>query len=314
MFDKPLDELNYADVRAFLDQEVPEGPSLDYKRELTGGLPDTACAFANTAGGYILLGVGEGKEDLPDPDNIPGLDPGKKPRSAAVSRITSRTRPTVVPEVSGPIELDDGSGKVVLVVHVRESRDAPHEVMGASPRILVRRGTKNESIGLVDVERLISRRNAALEARGWGLPIEYLDQQMATMRADGPPPVAAIVARPYKAPSFRFDLDAELDREIEQVANAHDLGPGVSPAHPTPYGLTMALEADIGWRGERQLRPTAGGGPRRWRDPLRGGPVTIRHDAGGHTEWGDLRVGHLLPADRLHLHAYDALRRPHLRP
>ena len=167
MFGKPLDELDIADLRAFLNQQVPEGPSLDYKRELTADLPDTACAFANTAGGYIVVGVGEGaKEDLPDPDNVPGLDQSKKPRSAVVNRITSRTRPTVVPNVSVPIELDDGSGRVVLVIHVKESIDAPHEVMGTSPRILVRRGTKNEPIGLIDVERLTSRRNAALEARG----------------------------------------------------------------------------------------------------------------------------------------------------
>ena len=299
MFGKPLDELDIADLRAFLDQQVPEGPSLDYKRELTGDLPDTACAFANTAGGYIVVGVGEGsKEDLPDPDNVPGLDQSKKPRSAVVNRITSRTRPTVVRDVSGPIELDDGSGRVVLVIHVKESIDAPHEVMGTSPRILVRRGTKNEPIGLIDVERLISRRNAALEARGRSLPIEYFDEEMAALGEAGPPPVAAIGARPYRTPSFRFDLKAELDREIERIASEHGLGPTGGSVQPTPYGLAMEFETGIpgegGRRFDRRVEVYENGVIRCVQSLVRSKPDVVATPQGYLTEWD---IGYRLICD-----------------
>jgi predicted HTH transcriptional regulator len=61
VFDKTLHELEFAEVKAFLDQEVPEGPSLDYKETLTSDPPDSACALANTAGDYVILGVAESR-------------------------------------------------------------------------------------------------------------------------------------------------------------------------------------------------------------------------------------------------------------
>ncbi len=255
MFGKPLDRLKFGDVKAFLDQEIPESIKLDYKEQITRDLPETACAFANTAGGYIIVGVGEGEsEDLPDPDNVPGLNPHKKPRSSVINRITSSTRPTLVPEVSSPIEVGDGSGRVVLVVYVGESLDAPHEVTGASPKIPVRRSNKNEAAGLNDIERLIRRRDEASASLRQAAHLDYFDSRMADLGGEYPPALAAMVARPYRAPSFRFGLDADLDEELKRIANEHYLGPVPDYAEPTPYGLAMDFKVGMPWEKEQVNR------------------------------------------------------------
>lgn len=69
IFDKPLDALTEADIEALRERGVPEGPHLDYKRQLgaKGGkskdwkkeLAKDVVAFANAYGGYLVYGVGE---------------------------------------------------------------------------------------------------------------------------------------------------------------------------------------------------------------------------------------------------------------
>ena len=76
---------------------------------------------------------------------------------------------------------------------------------------------------------------------------------MAALGEAGPPPVAAIGARPYRTPSFRFDLEAELDREIERIASEHGLGPTGGSVQPTPYGLAMEFETGIPGEGGRRF-------------------------------------------------------------
>ncbi len=73
-FDKPVSQLDFLDVRRFLERRVREGYRLDYKRAVSSKLIDTACAFANSSGGYIILGVSDKADDMPDLDALPGVD------------------------------------------------------------------------------------------------------------------------------------------------------------------------------------------------------------------------------------------------
>ncbi len=71
IFDKPLDELTEADIFSLVERSVPEGPHLDYKRELGAKdgkskdwnkeLAKDVAAFANAYGGYLVYGVDEKK-------------------------------------------------------------------------------------------------------------------------------------------------------------------------------------------------------------------------------------------------------------
>lgn len=73
IFGKPLSEVTMQDVKLFCDKQVREGINLDYKRDLTSkSLLKTMAAFANTRGGFILVGV----DDQDDKPKLPvqGID------------------------------------------------------------------------------------------------------------------------------------------------------------------------------------------------------------------------------------------------
>ncbi len=62
LFTAPMEQITADDVNTFLDEELEEGPRLDYKQaDPTHLIPqdvvDVICAFANTYGGLLILGV-----------------------------------------------------------------------------------------------------------------------------------------------------------------------------------------------------------------------------------------------------------------
>ena len=59
IFGKPLNEVNTDDVRLFCKSQIKEGINLDYKKDLssTKSIVKAIASFANTRGGWILVGV-----------------------------------------------------------------------------------------------------------------------------------------------------------------------------------------------------------------------------------------------------------------
>ena len=62
MFVGDLDKKTYEDVLSFLQEAIPEGVRLDYRRDFPINLEKTIAALANTEGGVILIGVEEDSE------------------------------------------------------------------------------------------------------------------------------------------------------------------------------------------------------------------------------------------------------------
>ncbi len=159
---KPLSEATYDDVEGFLELRRAEGGDLDYKQAWDDKIVRTVCAMANTAGGDVLVGIKEerdqrSKTNRPDPNDVPGIEKSADLAASVAAKIRSRTRPTLVPEV-GAFDVPNRPGKAVVAIRVAESPDAPHEVRhGPSPEILVRRRDNTESAGIDDVERLLRR-------------------------------------------------------------------------------------------------------------------------------------------------------------
>ncbi len=224
---KPLSRMTYADLDGFLREDNEEGTRLDYKEEAISDLPKIACAFANTAGGHLVLGVKEkrdkrgNKTKKPDPDDVPGL-PAKDWESSLLGKIRDRTRPPVVPEVKA-LEVPGKPGRVAVVVRVEESLDAPHEVhVSSGPEIPVRRADDTKSAGVDDVERMIYRRDR-VRSGSFGPPTPNFFRRLLVpdptydLQGAGDPPTVAAVVRPRRLSGLSFDFDADLDAELYRL-------------------------------------------------------------------------------------------------
>jgi hypothetical protein len=112
LFTAPAASVDAAMVRSFLDLEVEENFTVDYKRGFNDA-PETVAAMANTYGGVVLVGV----DARPQDKNLPGAVVGAKviDKDRLVTKMaTTLDPPWWTPEVI-PVLLGD---KLVLVVRV----------------------------------------------------------------------------------------------------------------------------------------------------------------------------------------------------
>jgi hypothetical protein len=171
LWSKAVDSLTSEDIDAFLSQGHKEGPRLDYKADIPNDLPKVVAAFANTMGGFIILGVSA------DPKtNVPVWPPisGSRamPEAAGIEeKIVATCRdniyPPLLPQVSRIIANRYLPGHVLAVVRVDESPEAPHAVNGGR-HIYERTGNQGKPIDFAHIDRirhLLSRRRRLDEER-----------------------------------------------------------------------------------------------------------------------------------------------------
>lgn len=130
MIHKPIDALSEQDILDMVDNEMSEGKTLDYKRDLPADNNDgkaeflaDVVSFANTAGGYMLFGVDEDKGVA---IAVPGIE--LKDADEYGLRLENMCRDNIEPRMS-PLQIraiDLTSGRRVLAVRVQQSWQAPH--------------------------------------------------------------------------------------------------------------------------------------------------------------------------------------------
>lgn len=114
----------------------PESKTLEFKRDLSSPKPllKTLVAFANTAGGKLIVGVGDDK-------TVFGFDIPLDEEERLVSIIADSIAPRLVPN----IEMVTVEGKTLLVVEVFLSGSRPHWLKAVGPinGVYVRLGSSN---------------------------------------------------------------------------------------------------------------------------------------------------------------------------
>lgn len=174
---KPLDLVTPDDVTDMLGW--PETSTVEYKGELPGrdGHPDAwlrggkvegyardklfkeVVAFANSAGGHLLLGVEEAEGTLPTAGSIRPI-----PRCADLAERLARMAQSIDPPI--PLLLVRGvptDGDAGLVIFsVPQSRSAPHR--STDRECYVRRGTESVPISMREIREMIyaSERRAGM--------------------------------------------------------------------------------------------------------------------------------------------------------
>jgi hypothetical protein len=164
MFSKPVADLEFSDVESFCDQ-WGEGVRVEYKEQIPKNLPKSISAFANTLGGILVLGV---KTD----ENNRAIVPieGMEKQRGIEERITASSLqgiyPAVFPEVR-VIDVPNRSNRIVVVVKVYESIEAPHAIEN-STKVYIRTGSQSQPYELAEIGRIeyvLKRRQKPLERK-----------------------------------------------------------------------------------------------------------------------------------------------------
>ena len=149
MFDKLLGRVTFEDLVAFCER-FPEGVRVEYKRE-PAHIDKIVASLANTVGGFFVIGV------RTDDKNMPVLPIEGMPAKRGIEeQIVQIAHTAIYPALTPAVKILDVSGKdarVVVVVKVAESIDAPHAVDDAT-KVYVRVGSTTPPYQLADVDRI----------------------------------------------------------------------------------------------------------------------------------------------------------------
>lgn len=115
----------YEDVITFCEKQIPEGIHLDYKKDMSSpaGIAKTICAFANTQGGTIIVGV-EDENNKPKLPVAGTLEHNKGLGANVVNIILDHIYNPVIPEIH--VCDPSSEGKTFIIIKVPESNNAPH--------------------------------------------------------------------------------------------------------------------------------------------------------------------------------------------
>lgn len=143
----------------------PEGKQLEFKRNLSSprSLLKALVAFANTAGGQLIIGVA-------DTGDIVGVDDPL----AEEERLTSLIADSIAPRLLPNIELFSVEGKTLLCVEVFLSGSRPHylKALGPDQGVLVRLGSSNRQ---ADAQLIAELRRTAMGETFDAMPMPELD-------------------------------------------------------------------------------------------------------------------------------------------
>ncbi|MCE1246753.1 MAG: ATP-binding protein [Firmicutes bacterium] len=126
IFSKQIQNLEYQDIRELLVEGAEEDIRLEFKRDYPGksNMIKKISAFANTYGGYIILGIEEdGRGKI---KSLPGIDLIKRLDQSIVQWCFEEIYPPIVPFVSPPIPHKDHPDKFFYVIYIEQSMETPH--------------------------------------------------------------------------------------------------------------------------------------------------------------------------------------------
>lgn len=165
--DKPLDLLEESEIRALLDDEVPESKVIDYKKLLPGPsdlekrefLRDVS-SFANASGGHLIYGI---DEENGIPVRICGLsdiDPDHE-----ILRLESMVQTGIAPRIPGismrAVPLSGGGS--VIVVRIPKSWASPHMITKGSSRFYSRNSAGKYPLDVFEIRTAFSLTGTAAE-------------------------------------------------------------------------------------------------------------------------------------------------------
>ena len=207
------------DLRRLIDEQAHEGLHLEFKSCLNQGawkslknrIGEVACAFANTEGGVIVIGIEEENEVATSlvPVTLTQVD-----RKAIENTLIANVRPKLDGYEISEIECDSGA---VWVVHVPKSWLAPHQA--ANGVSYARRRYRNDPLDTFELDMIRASRQPPERRVFGGLAIEQ-GQLLFVFENKSDYPVYDIT----------LDVPSELRLASQQGLSIFDSGISVLPA------------------------------------------------------------------------------------
>jgi len=167
IFSKPINDLDIDDIRIFCEKGIKEGFTLDYKEDFPNSLEKTICAFANTFGGVILIGV-EGDQENKPIIPIKGIDFQEGLYERVINIILDNIYPPLFPEIEIVRFQDNGNDKAVVVIRIPQSDMTPH-LINNKKNVYIRTDNRNkpeDEVATIDqIEWLYNKRKKSEELK-----------------------------------------------------------------------------------------------------------------------------------------------------
>ncbi|MGW3060678.1 AlbA family DNA-binding domain-containing protein [Streptomyces goshikiensis] len=149
------DDLTEDDLQRAVDNQIPEGVDLDWKKDFYQGtdagkkeLAKDVAAMANTVGGLLVVGVDDGKRD--HAHALAPFEPAPGRGEEWIRSVLANWIQPVIPNVGVRSLQSTDEGKIYWLLIVQPSTQAPHAV--AAPgndynfRVHVRHGTTTRTL------------------------------------------------------------------------------------------------------------------------------------------------------------------------
>lgn len=177
LFLQDPEEWSLADVASVIEERLPEGQRLEYKRDLKldssrqkAELAKDISGLANADGGWLLFGIAEDESEEPLPLEVVGVPAGLQTR---LENVLDTVLEPVPSYHAATISLDNERG--VVLVRVPPHGGRPVMVQGYEQhRFFLRSGTRTRPMRASEVAAAFARaekRSERLEARMAGLPL-----------------------------------------------------------------------------------------------------------------------------------------------
>jgi hypothetical protein len=126
LFGKPFEEIEFTDIEELIENKTRENITLDYKEQFgnTKSIANLVSAFANTHGGFIVIGIRE-KENSSEPERIVELTDTNK---VLESKINNCCYDNITPPVFVRTKILEKDSKRIFLVNIPESDLTPHAV------------------------------------------------------------------------------------------------------------------------------------------------------------------------------------------
>lgn len=212
LFTEDLSKLTLVNVVDFLginvaeELRLPEGTRIDFKRTLTAHIGKTVCAFANTIGGLVFIGI-ECSKSSKTKQNVAQAAPGASVGADARAGITNLITTTVNPRP--PFEVESygvgTSGNVVAVVRVKEGTYPPYEYERTGDYCIpVRVQDTTRQASLREIEDLLTKRQILQTGAS-----RLIHQYQSDCHLDITPDLQLALIVPYAPLRLRLDSDFE---------------------------------------------------------------------------------------------------------